>query len=57
MLVDSVATKHLLDDELIPRLKDRVYDHALLDVPKTIVTAGNKQTTVNCNRHPLRHCR
>ena len=39
-LVNSGATKHVLDDELIPGLKDRMMNPTLLDVPKTIITAG-----------------
>ena len=43
MLVDSGVTEHFLDDELIPGLKNRTMSSTLLDVPKTIITAGNRK--------------
>ena len=42
MLVDSGATEHFLDDELIPGLKQLMQDYNLLEEPKKIVTAGNQ---------------
>ena len=43
MLVDSGATEHFLDDELIPGLKDHLMNPTPLDVPKTTITAGNRK--------------
>lgn len=40
-LVDSGTTEHFLDDKLVPGLKERMNDRALLDVPKILVVAGN----------------
>lgn len=42
MLVDSGATEHFLDDELIPGLKDILLDYELLDNPKKIAAAGQR---------------
>ena len=44
MIVDSGASDHLVDDELITRLRDSMNDYNKLKEPKIIVTAGNKAT-------------
>ena len=41
--MDSGATEQFFVDDLIPGLRNRMKDYALLDVPKTLVAAGNKQ--------------
>ena len=43
MIVDSGASDHLADDELIPRLRDNVKDYKKLKEQKIIVTPGNKE--------------
>ena len=43
MIVHSGASDHLVDDELIPRLRDSMKDYKKLKEPKIIVTAGNKE--------------
>ena len=43
MIVDSGASHHLVDDELIPRLRDSMEDYKKLKEPKIIVTAGSKE--------------
>ena len=43
MLVNSGDTEHVLDDELITGLKDRMMNPTPLEVPKTITTAGNRK--------------
>lgn len=43
MLVDSGATEHLLDDGLIPELKDRMRNPTLMSVPKTAFTTDNRK--------------
>ena len=40
MLVDSGATHNLVDPFLTPRLQDMMRDYCVLDVPHTIVAAG-----------------
>lgn len=40
MLLKIGAIEHIMDDEQIPRWTDRMMNSALLDVPKTNVTAG-----------------
>lgn len=47
MLEDSVATEHPLNDRLIPGLKDRTMNPTLLNVSKTIITAGNRKRPGN----------
>ena len=42
MLVDSGASDHLIDEELIPRLRKSIRDYKKLKNPKTIITNGNK---------------
>ncbi|CAM9877412.1 unnamed protein product, partial [Laminaria digitata] len=41
MIMDSGASEHLVDNELIPRLRDSMREYKKLKEPKTIVTAGN----------------
>lgn len=41
-LVDSGTTEHFVDDKLVPGLKERVKDRALLDAPKIFMVAGNR---------------
>ena len=43
MIVNSGASDHLVDDELIPRLRDSMKDYKKLKEPKIILTAGNKE--------------
>ena len=43
MNVDSGASDHLVDEELIPRLRDSMQDYEKLKEPKIIVTAGSKE--------------
>ena len=43
MIVDSGASDHLVDDELIPRLQNIMKDYKKLQEPKIIVTAGNTE--------------
>ena len=43
MLVDSVASDHLIDAELIPRPRKSMRDYKKLKDPKTIMTNGNKK--------------
>ena len=43
MNVDSRASDHLVDEELIPRLRDSMQDYEKLKEPKIIVTAGHKE--------------
>ena len=43
MIVNSGASDHLVDDELIPRLRDSMSDYKELEEPKIIFTAGNKE--------------
>lgn len=43
MLGGSDATEHVLDDELAPELKDRQMNPTLRNVPKTIISAGNRK--------------
>ena len=43
MIVDSGALDHLVDDELIPRLRDSMKGYKKLKLPKVIVTAGFKE--------------
>ena len=43
VLVDSGATEQFFVDDLIPGLRNRMKDYALLGVPKTIVAAGNRK--------------
>ena len=43
MIVDSGASDHLVDDELITRLRDSMNDYNKLKEPKIIVTAGSKE--------------
>ncbi|CAN0464242.1 unnamed protein product, partial [Laminaria digitata] len=43
MIVDSGASDHLIDQELIPKLRDSMRDYKKLKEPKTIVTAGNEK--------------
>ena len=40
MLVNSGATQNFVDPLLTPRLQDMTSDYCVLDVPHTIVTAG-----------------
>ena len=40
MLVDSGATHNFVDPLLTPRLQDMMTDYCVLDVPHTIVAAG-----------------
>ena len=42
--VDNSGTEYFIDDELIPELKDRTKDPAILDVPKTIATSYGRGT-------------
>lgn len=42
-MVSSTATECILDDELIPGLKDPMKDYALLGVSETLVTAGKNE--------------
>ena len=42
MLVDSGASDHLMDEELIPRLRKSMRDCKKLKDPKTIITNGKK---------------
>ena len=42
MLVDSGATHNLVDPFLTPRLQDMMRDYCVLDVPHTIVAAGQQ---------------
>ena len=44
MIVDSGASDHWVDDELVPNLWDSMNDYKKLKEPKIIVTAGNKAT-------------
>ena len=41
MLVDSGASDHLIDEELIPRLRKRMREYKTLKDPKTIMANGN----------------
>ena len=43
MIVNSGASDHLVDDELIPRLRDCMEDYKKLKEPKSIITAGSKE--------------
>ena len=43
MIVDSGASDHFVDEELILRLRDSMTDYKKLKGPKIIVTAGNKE--------------
>ena len=43
MIVDSGASDHLVDDELITRLRDSMNDYNKLKEPKIIVTAGSNE--------------
>ena len=43
MLVDSGASDHLIDEELIPRLRKSMRDYKKVNDPKTIMTNGNKK--------------
>ena len=43
MLVDNGASDHLIDEELIPRLRKSMRDYKKLMDPKTIMTNGNKK--------------
>ena len=43
MLVDSGASDHLIDEELIPRLRNSMRDYKKLKDPKTIMANGNKK--------------
>lgn len=47
MLVGSGATEHFPDDELIPRFNDRLMNPTPLNVPKTILPAGNRKLLGN----------
>ena len=42
MLVDNGASDHLIDEELIPRLRKSMRDYKKLKDPKTIITNGKK---------------
>ena len=42
MIVDSGASDHLIDDELIPRLRNSTRDYKKLKELKIILTAGNE---------------
>lgn len=42
MVVDNGATEHFLDNDLIPGLQGSVMNPAPLHVPKTTITAGNR---------------
>ena len=42
MLVDSGASDPLIDEELIPRLRNSMRDYKKLKDPKTIMTNGKK---------------
>ena len=50
MLVDSRASDHLIDEELIPRPRKSMRDCKKLKDPKTIMTNGNKKVfaTATC---------
>lgn len=41
-IVDSSVTEPVLGVKLLTRIKDRMRDYELLDVPKTIVTARKR---------------
>ena len=43
MLVNSGGTENFPDDELFSGLKERIMNPTLVDVPKTLITAGNKK--------------
>ena len=43
MIVDSGASDHLVDDDLIPRLRNSMKNYKKLKEPKIIVTTGNKE--------------
>ena len=43
MLVDSGASDHFVDEELVPGLRQRMRGLKILDEPKPIETAGNKK--------------
>ena len=43
MIVDSVASDHSIDEELIPRLRKNMRDYKKLKEPNIIMTNGNKK--------------
>ena len=43
MIVGSGASDHLVNGDLIPRLRDNMREHKTLMEPKVVVTAGNKE--------------
>ena len=58
MLVDSGATHNFVDPLTTPRLQDMMSDSCVLDVPRTIVAAGQHVlqgvATGYCPRHRYR---
>ncbi|CAN0560803.1 unnamed protein product, partial [Laminaria digitata] len=55
MLVDSGASDHLVDGELIPGLRQGMTEYQKLDQPKPIETTGNMKVFATATGHVCGH--